>query len=114
MRIIVLLLSVLVVAACQTPKKQQGITPPKVIKSPDLMQLSAKNCKSGETITISAILKLNKQGRVTSVSGLTLRDKKLAQQIIDQFKKAKYTPYLQNGVPIARNLPVTISLTCPK
>lgn len=115
MKIIVLLLGVLVIAACSTTQKPQSIiTPPSIVKSPDFRGLSAKSCRGGEIIKTPATLKLDKQGRVTDVYGLTVRDKKLASQITTQFKKAKYTPYLQNGVPIAKDLKVVISLKCSK
>lgn len=116
MKILVLLLSALFVVACATKKypDTNTITPPKVIKSPDFTKLSAKSCKSGEVIKTSATLRLDKYGKVTDVYGLDVQDVHLASQIIDQFKRAKYTPYLQGGVPIAKNLNVVLSLTCPK
>ncbi len=109
---IIVLLPCLLLAACAA--KHQPITPPSVVKSPDFSELSTKSCKNGETISTPATLALDKQGKVTLVSGLTIKDKQLARQIKEKFKQAKYTPYLQHGTPIARPLEVSISLTCPQ
>lgn len=110
-------ISSLGLVACGTTKpiKQAStaITPPQVVKSPDFRHLPTKSCKNGEFIHTSAILALDKQGQVTGVSGLTVKDKELALHITQAFKKAKYTPYLIHGKPVARNLDVAISLKCP-
>lgn len=119
MKIIILCLTLLTLVACQSAKKQTAvqsrglITPPTIIKAPDLTNLPIQSCKNGETIITPATLKLNKQGEVTDVFGLTVKDKNLANQIITQFKKARYTPYLQQGTPIAKDLPIVIRLKCP-
>lgn len=89
------------------------ITPPQVVKSPDFRNLPTKSCKNGEFIHTPAILSLDKKGRVTNVSGIKVKDKELARQIRQEFQKAKYTPYLVSGQPVARNLDVAISLKCP-
>ncbi len=106
------LVAVALLSACTT--KQTVITAPTVIIPPDFSNLSTKSCKNGEVINTPATLKLNKEGKVVSVSGLKIKDKQLIRQIREQFKKAKYTPYLQHGEPIERPLEVAISLTCPK
>lgn len=89
------------------------VIPPNVVKSPDFRNLPTKSCKNGEFIHTPAVLALDKQGRVTGVSGLTVKDKELAWHIRQEFQKSKYTPYLVGGKPVARNLDVAISLKCP-
>lgn len=118
---IIILPSLFILTACATKNqstsitiKEDTITTPAIIKAPDFSKLSAKGCQGGERIYTTAVLKLNKQGDVTDVYGLDLANKALAKDIASQFKKAKYTPYKHNGVPIAKNLIVSISLQCPK
>lgn len=100
-------LSLCVLSAC-TAKHQP------IIKAPDFSDLPTKSCKNGEAINTPATLTLDKQGKVTAVKGIKVKDKELARQITQQFKKARYTPYLENGTPIARPLQVSMSLQCPK
>lgn len=105
-------LSLCVLSACTA--KHQPITAPTVVKAPDFSDLPTKSCKNGEVISTPATLTLDKQGKVTAVKGIKVKDKELARQITQQFKKARYTPYLENGTPIARPLQVSMSLQCPK
>lgn len=118
MKTVVAVSGVLFLTACSTTQAPKtpanAITPPTIVKSPDLTNLPTKSCKNGETIITPATLKLNKQGKVVDVFGLTVKDKQLASQIIAQFKQAQYTPYLQAGTPIAKDLPIVIRLKCPK
>lgn len=108
----VMIPSLFILTACAT-KNHHTITPPTIVKAPDFSKLSTKSCRDGEFINTPAVLKLDKRGKVTDVYGLTIQDKKLAKQITTQFKKAIYTPYKHNGVPITRNLDVAIRLKCP-
>lgn len=109
--------STLLLTACaSTPPASQNnnITAPTVVRSPDFRNLPTTSCKNGEYIHTPVVLALNKQGEVTQVSGIKVKDKQLAHQIGEQFKKAKYTPYLKDGVPISHHLNVAISLKCPQ
>ncbi|MDO4896508.1 MAG: hypothetical protein Q3971_04010 [Moraxella sp.] len=110
--------SALIACTTTTPSPQQqahiAITLPSVVQPPDFRHLSTKSCKNGEYIHTPAVLALNKQGQVTAVSGLTVKDKQLAHQISEQFKKSKYTPYLRDGKPFAHKLDVAVSLKCPR
>ena len=105
-----------VLTACTaTPAKstRTTITPPTVVKAPDFSDLPANSCRGSETIHTPAKLSLNKQGKVTHVSGLTVKDMQLSRAITREFKRAKYTPYKVNGQPVARHLDVAIGLKCP-
>lgn len=107
----------LLMTACasKTPTTQGTvISLPAVVVPPDFSNLSTKSCKNGEYIHTPAVLSLDKQGKVTAVSGIKVKDRQLAREISDEFMKAKYTPYRKNGTPIAHRLDVAISLKCPK
>lgn len=111
-----LLPSLLILTACTTttkPKPQSNVTPPTVVRPPDLTKLSAKSCQGGEIITTPVRLRLNEKGAVTDVVGVRLKDKELTRQLINEFKKSKYTPYMKNGKPVAHHLDVAIHLKCP-
>lgn len=108
--------STLFLTACASTSpapQKSNVTAPTVVRSPDFRNLPTTSCKNGEYIHTPVVLALNKQGEVTQVSGIKVKDKQLAYQIGEQFKKAKYTPYLKDGVPISHHLNVAISLKCP-
>lgn len=106
--------SVLLTAcASSSPTTRTNITPPTVVISPDFRNLPTKSCVNGEYIHTPATLVLDTAGKVTQVLGVKVKDKQLAQEIIEEFKKAQYTPYLKDGVPLAHHLNVAVSLKCP-
>lgn len=117
MKAVFLLPSLLILTACTTTtttKPQSNVTPPTVVRPPDLTKLSAKSCQGGEIITTPVRLRLDETGAVTDVVGVILRDKELTRQIVNEFKKSKYTPYMKNGKPVAHHLDVAIHLRCPQ
>lgn len=109
--------STLFLTACASTSpapQKSNVTAPTVVRSPDFRNLPTTSCKNGEYIHTPAVLLLNKKGEVSDVVGLKLKDQHLAGQISHEFKKAKYTPYLKDGVPISHHLNVAISLKCPQ
>ena len=75
---------------------------------------AAKRARSGDTLNVVLVLKVNKQGGIDSVriaqsSGNSLVDKEAQRQV----RSGKFKPFSKNGVPVVGNVTLPIAYTVP-
>ena len=75
---------------------------------------AAKRARSGDTLNVVLILRVNKQGGIDSVriaqsSGNSLVDKEAQRQV----RSGKFKPFSKNGVPVVGNVTLPIAYTVP-
>lgn len=75
---------------------------------------AAKRARSGDTLNVVLILRVNKQGGIDSVriaqsSGNSLVDKEAQRQV----RSGKFKPFSKNGVPVVGNVTLPIAYAVP-
>ncbi|WP_201628146.1 energy transducer TonB [Psychrobacter maritimus] len=75
---------------------------------------AAKRARSGDTLNVVLVLRVNKQGGIDSVriaqsSGNSLVDKEAQRQV----RSGKFKPFSKNGVPVVGNVTLPIAYTVP-
>lgn len=75
---------------------------------------AARRARSGDTLNVVLILRVNKQGGIDSVrvaqsSGNTLLDKEAQRQV----RSGKFKPFTKNGAPVVGNVTLPISYAVP-
>ena len=75
---------------------------------------AARRARSGDTLNVVLVLRVNKQGGIDSVriaqsSGNTLLDKEAQRQV----RSGKFKPFTKNGVPVVGNVTLPIAYTVP-
>ncbi|WP_201563139.1 TonB family protein [Psychrobacter sp. CMS30] len=75
---------------------------------------AAKRARSGDTLNVILILRVNKQGGIDSVriaqsSGNSLVDKEAQRQV----RSGKFKPFSKNGVPVVGNVTLPIAYAVP-
>ena len=75
---------------------------------------AAKRARSGDTLKVVLILRVNKQGGIDSVriaqsSGNSLVDKEAQRQV----RSGKFKPFSKNGVPVVGNVTLPIAYAVP-
>lgn len=75
---------------------------------------AARRARSGDTLDVVLVLRVNKQGGIDSVriaqsSGNAIVDKEAQRQV----RSGKFKPFTQNGVPVVGNVTLPISYTVP-
>ena len=75
---------------------------------------AAKRARSGDTLNVVLVLRVNKQGGIDSVriaqsSGNSLVDKEAQRQV----RSGKFKPFSKNGVPVVGNVTLPIAYAVP-
>lgn len=75
---------------------------------------AARRARSGDTLDVVLVLRVNKQGGIDSVriaqsSGNAIVDKEAQRQV----RSGKFKPFTQNGVPVVGNVTLPISYAVP-
>ncbi|GLR28591.1 outer membrane transport energization protein TonB (TC 2.C.1.1.1) [Psychrobacter pacificensis] len=75
---------------------------------------AARRARSGDTLNVVLVLRVNKQGGIDSVrvaqsSGNTLLDKEAQRQV----RSGKFKPFTKNGAPVVGNVTLPISYAVP-
>ena len=75
---------------------------------------AARRARSGDTLNLVLVLRVNKQGGIDSVriaqsSGNTLLDKEAQRQV----RSGKFKPFTKNGVPVVGNVALPIAYAVP-
>ena len=75
---------------------------------------AARRARSGDTLNVVLVLRVNKQGGIDSVriaqsSGNTLLDKEAQRQV----RSGKFKPFTKNGVPVVGNVTLPIAYAVP-
>lgn len=75
---------------------------------------AARRARSGDTLNVVLVLRVNKQGGIDSVrvaqsSGNTLLDKEARRQV----RSGKFKPFTKNGVPVVGDVTLPISYAVP-
>ena len=75
---------------------------------------AARRARSGDTLNVVLVLRVNKQGGIDSVrvaqsSGNTLLDKEAQRQV----RFGKFKPFTKNGAPVVGNVTLPISYAVP-
>ena len=75
---------------------------------------AAKRARSGDTLNVILVLRVNKQGGIDSVriaqsSGNSLVDKEAQRQV----RSGKFKPFSKNGVPVVGNVTLPIAYAVP-
>lgn len=75
---------------------------------------AARRARSGDTLNVVLVLRVNKQGGIDSVrvaqsSGNTLLDKEALRQV----RSGKFKPFTKNGVPVVGNVTLPIAYVVP-
>ncbi|MDE0843802.1 MAG: TonB family protein [Psychrobacter pacificensis] len=75
---------------------------------------AARRARSGDTLNVVLVLRVNKQGGIDSVrvaqsSGNTLLDKEAQRQV----RSGKFKPFTKNGAPVVGNVTLPISYVVP-
>ncbi|OLF36023.1 hypothetical protein BTW00_06990 [Psychrobacter sp. C 20.9] len=75
---------------------------------------AARRARSGDTLNMVLVLRVNKQGGIDSVrvaqsSGNTLLDKEAQRQV----RSGKFKPFTKNGAPVVGNVTLPISYAVP-
>lgn len=75
---------------------------------------TARRARSGDTLNVVLVLRVNKQGGIDSVriaqsSGNTLLDKEAQRQV----RSGKFKPFTKNGVPVVGNVTLPIAYAVP-
>lgn len=75
---------------------------------------AARRARSGDTLNVVLVLRVNKQGSIDSVrvaqsSGNTLLDKEAQRQV----RSGKFKPFTKNGAPVVGNVTLPISYAVP-
>ncbi|WP_252962601.1 energy transducer TonB [Psychrobacter sp. PSP] len=75
---------------------------------------AARRARSGDTLNVVLVLRVNKQGGIDSVrvaqsSGNTLLDKEAQRQV----RFGKFKPFTKNGAPVVGNVTLPISYVVP-
>ncbi|MGP4716446.1 TonB family protein [Psychrobacter sp. T6-6] len=75
---------------------------------------AARRARSGDTLNVVLVLRVNKQGGIDSVSvaqssGNSLLDREAQRQV----RSGKFKPFTKNGVPVVGNVTLPISYAVP-
>ena len=75
---------------------------------------AARRARSGDTLNVVLVLRVNKQGGIDSVrvaqsSGNSLLDKEAQRQV----RSGKFKPFTKNGVPVVGNVTLPIAYAVP-
>ncbi|MBB3107178.1 colicin import membrane protein/protein TonB [Psychrobacter luti] len=75
---------------------------------------AAKRARSGDTLNVVLVLRVNKQGSIDSVrivqsSGNAIVDKEAQRQV----RSGKFKPFTKNGVPVVGNVTLPIAYAIP-
>ena len=75
---------------------------------------AARRARSGDTLSVVLVLRVNKQGGIDSVrvaqsSGNTALDKEAARQV----RSGKFKPFTKNGAPVVGNVTLPVAYNVP-
>ena len=75
---------------------------------------AARRARSGDTLNVVLVLRVNKQGGIDSVrvaqsSGNTALDKEAARQV----RSGKFKPFTKNGAPVVGNVTLPVAYNVP-